>query len=165
MAEAYDQALRRRLSLINDWGADSTQMANRAAQSRAAQGTWLDNVMRQPGFQGGGMRQPGFQSGDIRGYNGPRGNQQALIAFGKMIQGLGGRVSEHSAFNGGRRITGGHSKNSRHYSDRALDINFGPGTSKREQQLIDKYVHLAKQYGLKSLWRVPDHFNHWHVHY
>ena len=158
MAEAYDAALRRRLDLINNWGAGQTDMAAQSAPK------WATNALA---AGGPGMRDGVFRGAPMRDgvYNGPRGNQAALIAFGKMIQGLGGRVGENSFFNGGHRITGGHVKGSKHYSDHALDINFGAGTSKREQRLIDKYLPLAAQYGLHSIWRQPGHFNHWHVDY
>ncbi len=167
MAEAYDAALRRRLDAINNWGSSQTNFAAQAAQAKAPE--WATNALGLTGGpSGSGIRRPGGPSTPgIRGgpYTGPKGNQAALRAFGELIQSLGGRVSENSMFNGGHRITGGHVKNSRHYKDRALDINFGPGTSRKEQQLIDKYLPLAQQYGLRSIWRKPGHFNHWHVDY
>lgn len=160
MVEAYDAAIRRRLDVVNDWGSASTRMAGQAAKQRQAP-EWATNML-----PGGQIRRPNMGSGygQIRNgiYNGPRGNEAALIAFGKMLQSRGFRISEHPAFNGGRRVTGGHSRNSRHYSNRAIDVNFAPGTSRREQQAIDRIVHLAKQYGLRSIWRKPDHFNHAH---
>jgi hypothetical protein len=154
MAEAYDAAMRRRLGLINEMGGAQTSASQQIAARRPA----FDNNMRQPVYDGGAtMRRPGGHS-----YNGPRGNQEALINFGRYLQSQGFRISENSYFNGGRRITGGHSKNSRHYSDRAIDVNFAPGTSRREQQAIDRIVGLASLYGLRSIWRKPDHFNHAH---
>ncbi len=172
MAEAYDAALRRRLDAINNWGSNQTNFAAQAAESRAPK--WAtDALFGGPASgdrrirNGPGLRSPGQPVPGIRGgpYTGPKGNQEALRAFGLLIQSLGGRVSENSMFNGGHKITGGHTKNSRHYKDRALDINFGPGTSRKEQRLIDKYLPLAQQYGLRSIWRAPGHYNHWHVDY
>lgn len=153
MAEAYDAAIRKRLETINSMGASATNFARQGA-------------MRQPAMPSDGytMRQPGAQYGGPSGhqYNGPRGNMQALINFGKYLQGQGFRISENSYFNGGHKITGGHAKNSRHYRDRAIDVNYAPGTSRREQEAIDRIVGLAKYYGLRSIWRQKDHFNHAH---
>ncbi len=160
MAEAYDEAIRRRLGIINQMGTsapDAVQARARAAYSRPAEGNGaivgqVDPSQFNPGFQG-------------HKYNGPRGNQQALINFGKYLQSQGFRISENSYFNGGRRITGGHTSNSRHYRDRAIDVNRYPGTSRREQQAIDKIVGLARLYGLRSIWRQKGHFNHAHFDY
>lgn len=150
MAEAYQEAMRRRLGIIGDMGSD----ANRFTQQVVRRG------IPEPGAV---MRQPAIYSGNGGSrYNGPRGNLQALTNFGKFLQGQGFKISENSYFNGGRRITGGHSKGSRHYSDRAIDVNFAPGMSRREQEAIDRIVGLAKYYGLRSIWRQPDHFNHAH---
>jgi hypothetical protein len=156
MAEAYDAAMRRRLGIINDMGSSATDL--------------LQQRMRMPGNVGEGVRSPGNfgqavrRPGSIGGhsYNGPRGNEQGLINFGKFLQSQGFRISEHPYFNGGRRVTGGHTKGSRHYSNRAIDVNFAPGTSRREQQAIDRIVGLASLYGLRSIWRKPDHYGHAH---
>lgn len=156
MAEAYDAAIRRRLGLINDMGSSATSAMQQ-------------HVARRPGMIGGGGGAPppdaglgSYSGAGGHRYAGPRGNEQALINFGKYLQGQGFRISEHPYFNGGRRVTGGHSKGSRHYSNRAIDVNFAPGTSRREQQAIDRIVGLAQLYGLRSIWRKPDHFNHAH---
>jgi hypothetical protein len=158
MAEGYDQAIRRRLGIINEMGGAATgNMQQQIAARRPA----FDTTVRQPVYGGGeSMRRPGGHQ-----YNGPRGNQQALINFGKFLQSQGFRISENSYFNGGRRVTSGHSKNSRHYSDRAIDVNRYPGTSRREQEAIDRIVGLASLYGLRSIWRKKDHFNHAHFDY
>lgn len=157
MAEAYDAAMRRRLGIINDMGSAATGQLQQRMRMPGNIGPGSDQGL---GAGSGGMRPyagPGGHS-----YNGPRGNQQALINFGKYLQSQGFRISENSYFNGGRRITGGHSKGSRHYSDRAIDVNYASGTSRREQEAIDRIVGLARLYGLRSIWRQPDHFNHAH---
>lgn len=150
MAEAYDAAMRRRLGIIGEMGTS----ANSYAQQLSA---------RRPGMVGGGPPIGMPRNAGMGQYGGPRGNMQALIAFGKFLQGQGFRVSENSYFNGGRRITGGHTRGSRHYSDRAIDVNYGRGgTSRQEQQAIDRIVRLAQQYGLRSIWRAPGHYDHAH---
>lgn len=157
MAEAYDAAIRRRLETINSMGMGATNFARQKAEMRRPA---IDNTVRRPAFNDESMRRPGGHQ-----YNGPRGNQQALINFGKFLQSQGFRISENSYFNGGRRITGGHAPNSRHYSDRAIDVNRYPGTSRREQQAIDQIVGLAQLYGLRSIWRKKDHYGHAHFDY
>jgi len=159
MAEAYDAALRRRLGLINDWGSSTTDMYQQHARANAP--SWASNAM---GAGGPAMRQPAM-GGSGSSYAGPRGNQAALRAFGQMLQKRGFKISENSFFNGGHRIGSGHVKGSKHYADRAIDVNFAPGTSKREQQALDAIVGLAAQYGLRSIWRKPNHFNHAHFDY
>lgn len=147
MAEAYDAAIRRRLSLVDQMGAGANNYARQAA-------------MRQPTSYGGGSS--AGQSGGPN-YNGSRGSQQSLIAFGKWLQGQGFRVSENPAFGNGR--VGTHTKGSRHYSGRAIDVNFAPGTSRREQEALDRIVGYASKYGLRTIWRKPGHFNHAHFDY
>jgi hypothetical protein len=99
------------------------------------------------------------------GTSGLRFAKGGLVDFGKYLQGLGARVSEHSAFNGGKRVTSGHSNNSLHYSDQAIDVNYGPGGESSEEKSFFDRIIAAKtheQYGLRALWRVKDHFNHAH---
>lgn len=154
MAEAYDTAIRNRLNVISNFGPDAT------AGVRAIQN---NNNVRMPVYNGGTpVRMPTYGGPGGPGYRGPRGNEDALIAFGKFLQGRGFRISENSHFNGGHPVTGGHVRGSKHYADRAIDVNFAPGTSRREQNAIDQIVGLAKNYGLRSIWRKPGHFNHAH---
>lgn len=159
MVESYDAAIRRRLDVVNDWGNGATQMAGQVAKQRQAP-SWATNMLPQRGGNPD-IRLPHFGGS----YQGPRGNQQALRLFGQMLQQRGFRISENSMFNGGHKIRGGHSRNSKHYSDRAIDVNYAPGTSKREQDAIDRIVGLAKEYGLHTIWRAPGHFNHAHFDY
>lgn len=158
MAENYDSAIRRRLGVINDMGASATGFAQQAAMRQPGV---TDSPMRMPGNvnQGASMRMPGGPGGS--GYTGPRGNQQALLNFGRYLQSQGYTVGENPAFG----HVGTHSKGSRHYSGRAIDVNHGAGTSRREQAYLDKIVGLAKLYGLRSIWRQKDHFNHAHFDY
>jgi hypothetical protein len=90
--------------------------------------------------------------------------QKDIIAFGKLVQKkFGYRISEHSYFEGGRHISSGHSNNSAHYSDNALDINSRAGTSVQEQQELDVVAAMAKTQGFNVIWRTEGHFNHLHL--
>lgn len=78
----------------------------------------------------------------------------------------GARATRHSRFNGGRRITSGHSPNSRHYKDQAVDFNYGPGgQNATEMAFFDRLLPMFKSLfpGLNTLWRVKNHFDHLHV--
>lgn len=77
----------------------------------------------------------------------------------------GAKPSRHSRFNGGRRITSGHSRNSLHYQDRAVDLNFAAGTSAYEQGKFDQYLPAFKQAfpRIRTIWRAPGHYNHLHI--
>ncbi len=97
------------------------------------------------------------------GGNTGHGGKGVLLEFGKWAEKQGYTISEHSYWNGGRKITGGHSANSKHYTDDALDINRGSGTSAREQSYLDDLIDDIKGAGLRSIWRSADHFNHLHV--
>lgn len=89
------------------------------------------------------------------------GGKAGLIAFGHFLTKRGFDVTEGPAPFGPISY-GGHSKTSLHYSGNAIDVNKGSGTSAREQAAIDGIVKYAKEYGLRTLWRVKDHFNHAH---
>lgn len=92
------------------------------------------------------MGLPGFANG-------------GLVGFGRMLQGRGFRVSEHPAFGGVHPV---HSKNSRHYAGKAIDVNWAAGESDAEKRAIDAIVGLAEDYGLRTIWRTAGHFNHAH---
>jgi len=61
--------------------------------------------------------------------------QARLIAFGRHLQRLGFTVSEHKAFGG-------------------VDVS--------ELTKIDTIIPLARQYGLRSLWKIEAHWDHSH---
>lgn len=88
------------------------------------------------------------------------GTLQALIAFGRQAESLGYRVAENPHFGTGR--VGTHSKNSRHYSGRAVDINWAAGTSKKEQDMLRLLIPLSQQYGLRNIFMQPGHYGHAH---
>lgn len=101
-------------------------------------------------------------AGAIRG-NGT-GSQASLMAFARQMIAMGARVTEHSRYGG----VGRHTRGSKHYQDRAVDVNYGPGgESSIEKAFFDRVVRagIPQSYGLRVLWRVPQHFNHLHADY
>lgn len=104
---------------------------------------------------------PGYaQGGQVGGGSShPYGGMAALIGFARMLQQMGFKVTENPLFGGVHPV---HAKNSLHYSGNAIDVNWAPGTSKAEQAEIDKLIPLARAWGLRTIWRVKDHFNHAH---
>lgn len=82
--------------------------------------------------------------------------------FGLELQRLGYKIAEHPDKRFGGKV-GKHSKGSRHYSGRAFDVNWAPGTSKGEQEMLWKAVELAKQYNIpQSIFMQPGHYGHAH---
>ena len=80
--------------------------------------------------------------------------------------GKGARASRHSWFNGGKKITSGHSKNSYHYKDLAVDFNYGRGGKHAaEQAFFDKWIgSFQKQFpGIRTIWRAKGHHDHLHI--
>lgn len=78
----------------------------------------------------------------------------------------GARASRHSRFNGGRRITSGHSRNSYHYRDLAVDFNYGPGgQNATEMAFFDRWIGEFQRLfpGIRTIWRAPGHYNHLHL--
>lgn len=83
-----------------------------------------------------------------------------LVAFGRMLQRRGARVSEHPAFGGVHAV---HARNSRHYSGRAIDVNTRPGTSVQEQRELAPMAAAARAAGFGTIFMAPGHYNHLHV--
>lgn len=83
-----------------------------------------------------------------------------LVAFGRRIQAMGYDVGSHPAFGG--ISWGAHGKTSLHYSGQAIDVNKGAGTSPQEQAALSQIVPLARQYGLRTIFMSPGHYNHAH---
>lgn len=78
----------------------------------------------------------------------------------------GARAGRHSWFNGGRRITSGHSRNSYHYRDLAVDFNYGPGgQNATEQAFFDRHIGAFQALfpGIRTIWRAPGHYDHLHI--
>jgi hypothetical protein len=99
-------------------------------------------------------------AGQNPGYTLPGGQYNDPLEFGRWLQKRGFRVSEHPAFGGVDPV---HTKNSKHYSKRAFDVNYGPGgTSRQETAAINGILAMAQKYGLKYIWQAPGHYNHAH---
>ncbi|MGW9825061.1 tape measure domain-containing protein [Brevibacterium pityocampae] len=76
----------------------------------------------------------------------------------------GARGSRHPAFGGA--VRSGHSRNSLHYQDRAVDLNFGPGgQNATEMGFFDRHVSEFKKLfpKIRVIWRAPGHYNHMHI--
>ncbi len=100
---------------------------------------YMNRTGRMPGYAGGG-----------------------LVAAAKWWQAKGASLSEHPLFGG---VHAGHMKGSEHYKGNAVDINFGAGTSAREQSFFDRNLAAFRSMfpAINTLWRVPNHFNHMHI--
>lgn len=106
------------------------------------------------------------------------GTLATIVDVGKMLHGLGLSVAEHSAFDkqrgyvgkGNARV-GGHSDNSYHYSDRAIDITDWRSKNEpkrywqgRKRALKDAWMPIANKYGLELLGPGdPGHGEHIHL--
>lgn len=101
--------------------------------------------------------------GKLPGYAGG-GSVEDLKRGVKWWQDKGARVSEFGAW--GQPVHQVHMANSLHYSNRAADLNYGPGgTSSAEQSFFDRNLGRFRSLfpNLHVLWRVADHFNHMHI--
>ncbi|MFB9776341.1 tape measure protein [Brevibacterium otitidis] len=103
-------------------------------------------------------------------HNGAQPFLPALAKGGTLIDAAnwwvrkGARGSRHPAFGGA--VRSGHSKNSLHYQDRAVDLNYGPGGENAiEKAFFDKHVAEFKRLfpGIRVIWRAKGHFNHMHI--
>lgn len=146
---AFDDAIKRRLGIIQSIGTDATEqqgarLARQRAQERAAQAATAIGSL-------------------------PQGNNSANSSggarwedFGLELQRLGYKVSENPDPRFGGRV-GKHSEGSPHYSGRAFDVNWAPGTSKAEQDMLRKAAALAKNYGIpQTIFMQPGHYGHAH---
>jgi hypothetical protein len=85
----------------------------------------------------------------------PRNN---IVALGNYLisQGADRSKMQHSAFG----AVGEHSKNSRHYRDMAIDVNF-PGPN--EGAILDALQPQLRAAGYNTIWRAAGHETHMHV--
>ena len=122
------------------------------------------------GSTGTGPNQPTLGGGGGTTVSGPTAS---VVEVGRFIESrMGLRVREHSAWNGGRPITGGHSNNSLHYQDKALDITDWrrPGEPEsvwkdRMRALERAWTPIAQKYGIEMYGPVSDPRNHGgHIH-
>jgi LAS superfamily LD-carboxypeptidase LdcB len=119
------------------------------------------------GSTGTGAGQPTF-GGPVTS-----GPTASVVEVGRFIESrMGLRVREHSAWNGGRPITGGHSIGSLHYQDNALDITDWrrPGEPQsvwlpRMQALDRAWSPIARKYGIQFFGPITDPAGHpTHIH-
>jgi len=144
----YHESLLNRLQLIQGIGSDALQRQQQMVMRQRQQPSF--SPMQEGGGDGGFQPAGNFKPG----------TREALIAFGKQLQGMGYTVGENPAFGNGR--VGKHSTHSRHYSGNAIDVNAGAGTSPQEQAKLRAILGLAKKYGLNSIFMQPGHYNHAH---
>ena len=81
----------------------------------------------------------------------------------RWLQSKGARITEFGAW--GQRV-GRHSKNSLHYTGNAFDANYGPGGENAiEKAFFDRIIGQfhSKFPGLRTIWRAPGHYNHFHA--
>ena len=107
------------------------------------------------------------RTGNVPGYaKGGKVKGGSLWDAAQWWIGKGARASRHSWFNGGKRITSGHSRNSYHYKDLAVDFNYGRGGKHAaEQAFFDKWIgSFQKQFpGIRTIWRAKGHYDHLHI--
>lgn len=85
-----------------------------------------------------------------------------IISAGKWWEARGARVGEHSHW--GR--VGRHSPNSKHYTDDAIDVNYGPGGQNAiETRFFDANIAAFKAAFPWAfvLWKAAGHFDHLHA--
>lgn len=107
------------------------------------------------------------RTGNVPGYaKGGKVKGGTLWDAAQWWIGKGARASRHSWFNGGKRITSGHSNGSYHYKDLAVDFNYGRGgLHAGEQAFFDKWIgSFQKQFpGIRTIWRAKGHYDHLHI--
>ena len=107
------------------------------------------------------------RTGSVPGYaKGGKVKGGSLWDAAQWWIGKGARASRRSWFNGGKRITSGHSRNSYHYKDLAVDFNYGRGGKHAaEQAFFDKWIgSFQKQFpGIRTIWRAKGHYDHLHI--
>ena len=96
-----------------------------------------------------------------RGRN--KGASASIVAYGRMLQHSGFRVSEHPAFGGVHPVHHGWA----HYAGRAIDINIGRGVREASnsgaRHRFDNLAARARAAGYTVLWKVAGHFDHMHI--
>ena len=91
------------------------------------------------------------------------GASASIVAYGRMLQHSGYRVSEHPAFGGVHHVHHGWA----HYAGRAIDVNIGHGvreaSNSSARRQFDNVAARARAAGYTVLWRVAGHFDHIHI--
>jgi hypothetical protein len=87
-----------------------------------------------------------------------------IVSLGRELQSMGLRVSEHPAFGGVHPV---HSRNSKHYSNQAIDVNAGSGIVEANDPVwgkkFDEIAESARRAGYRVIWRASGHENHMHI--
>ena len=87
----------------------------------------------------------------------------SIVAYGRMLQHSGFRVSEHPAFGGVHHVHHGWA----HYAGRAIDVNIGSGNREASNRgmaaRFDAVAARARAAGYTVLWRVAGHMDHIHI--
>lgn len=76
----------------------------------------------------------------------------------------GARGSRHPAFGGA--VRSGHSRNSLHYQDRAVDLNYGRGGAHAaETNFFNRHLAEFKSLykGIRVIWQSKGHYDHMHI--
>lgn len=137
-------------------GTQWVDQANAAARNGGVRG--VQKFLGHQAYADGGIFDGGHQAladgGQIKK------DRKGIIQLGRVLQSLGVRVSEHSAFGGN---SGGHARNSWHNRDGALDLNTAPGTSAKEMADFDRIMPMLYKLGWGTIWRYPNHYGHAHV--
>jgi len=89
-----------------------------------------------------------------------KADKAGLVTFGRQLQAMGYKVSEHPAFGGVHPV---HVKNSQHYIGEAIDVNADTGFRGGEKAALDNANRMALNAGFKTLWQVAGHYDHLHV--
>lgn len=81
-----------------------------------------------------------------------------IVALGNYLIAKGADRSkmQHSAFG----PVGEHSKNSRHYRNMAIDVNFSGPDEAAKLDALEPQIRAA---GYNTIWRKPGHYTHMHV--
>jgi hypothetical protein len=83
---------------------------------------------------------------------------RTIVQLGRVLQGIGLRVSENPAFGG---VCLCHAPDSAHYSGHAIDVN----ADANEPSTLDRVAAWVRRYvpGATVLWRVTGHYDHLHA--
>ena len=113
--------------------------------------------------------QSALESGNYGGNNPGFGgaDSKAIAELGKYLERTYGvEASRHSVFDG-KTPTSGHSKNSKHYKDLAVDINAPGGVrewdDKKWKGVFDRIAADVESKGFKVIWGNNDHKDHIHI--
>lgn len=126
-------------------------------------GTTNGNWSAMPRFHGRARLASRHHNSHMAGRGRNAGASASIVAYGRMLQHSGFRVSEHPAFGGVHHVHHGWA----HYSGRAIDINIGRGvreaSNRSTRSRFDALAARARAAGYTVLWKVAGHFDHIHI--